>query len=95
MMAALQQQLVAAVTESFLYLLFIGLNIGDVRILMPRPAEKVAELTIGYTNIRGIYIAVDLPGNFAMRYLYFAQLISHVHQIRCGSIMIQVHAFFL
>ena len=80
MMPALQQQLIAAVPDGFLNFLLIGFNIGDIGIRMAGNAIEIAEFTIGNANIGGIYIPVDLPGNFSVRHLLFPQFIGHIHQ---------------
>jgi len=41
---------------------------------------KVAEFAIGNTHVGGIYVAVNLPGDFSVGYLLFPQLVSNVHE---------------
>ena len=82
MMAALQQQLVAAIFQSFFDLSAVGWHIGDICFGMTGNTIKIAELTISDAYIGGVYIAVYLPGDFSMRHLFFAQLICHIHQVQ-------------
>src|ERR1700759_2589463 len=94
-MAPLQQKRIAAVAKGFLNFFLISLNIGDVSLVMPRPAEKVAEFAIGNTNVGGVYIPVDLPGYLTVRHLYFTQFVRRIHQIRRTGMVIQKNALIL
>ncbi|MNN23992.1 hypothetical protein D3C81_1374060 [compost metagenome] len=87
-MATLQQQLVATVFKSFLYLLFVAFNIGNVAIFMTRATEKIAKFAICNTHIGGIDISVDLPGYFTMWHLYLTQFIGYESQISCRCVLI-------
>ncbi len=71
-MATLQQQLVAPVLNGFFDFLFIRINVGNIRFFMPGYPVKITELTVGDTYVRGIYVAIDLPGHFSMRHLLAA-----------------------
>jgi hypothetical protein len=61
---------------------------------MSRDPVEITELAIGYTNISGIHIPVDLPGNFTMRHLLTAQFICDHHQIGEWCFFKEAYAFF-
>ena len=56
---------------------------------MAGDAVEIAKLAIGYANVGGIDIPVDLPGDLTMRYLYFSEGVSHLHQFSEGGILKQ------
>jgi len=85
-MAALQQQLTAAVFEQFINLLLVFLNARYIRLLVPGPSVKVAKLTVGNANIRGVGIAVDDPSNFIVGHMLLPQAVGNVHQFSGGSL---------
>ena len=92
--ATLQQQLVATKFQGFLNLFTIGGHIRNIGVGMPGDPVKITKLTVGNTYIGGIHIAVYLPGNFIIGYLYFAHFISHIHQFGKGGMFKQKHPFF-
>ena len=92
-MTTLQQQLVAPVLNGFFDFLFIRINVGNIRFFMPGYPVKITELTVGDTYVRGIYVAIDLPGHFSMRHLLAAQRIGHIHQFGQCSIFKKKNAF--
>jgi hypothetical protein len=57
-------------------------------------AIEITELTIRDADVRGIHVAIDLPGYFAMWHLLFAQFIGDVDQIGQGGMMIQMQPLF-
>ena len=79
MMAALQQQLLASVSESFFNLPFIRFDISNISIFVSRNAVKVAKLAIGDANIGGVHISINYPCYFSVRNLDLPQLISNGH----------------
>jgi hypothetical protein len=56
--------------------------------------EEITEFAVSYTNVGGIDISINLPGYLAVRHLLFTQLVSHIHQIGSGRVVIQVNTFF-
>ena len=94
MMAALQQQLIASKLYCFFDLSFISFDIGDVCFCMTGYAIEITEFTVGNTYVGSIYVAIDLPGNFAVGHLFFAAFVGHVHQLGEGGIFKKEHAFF-
>ena len=70
-MTALEKQLVAAIFYSFPDLFTIGRHVGNIGFGMPGYPVEIAKLAVGDANIRGIDIAVDLPGNFSVGDLFF------------------------
>jgi GGDEF domain-containing protein len=78
-MTALQQQLIAAKTDSFRNFFPVGWHIGNVSLRVTRNAVEIAKLTISNADIGCVYISIYLPGNFSMWYLFLSQFISHEH----------------
>src|SRR5690606_19231927 len=72
MVSALEQQLFASVTDGFVDLAFIGLDVGDVAFFMARSAKKVAEFAICNADVGGIEVAVNDPGN--VRTVFFMNI---------------------
>lgn len=94
MVAALQQQLIAAIADGFLYLDFISLYIGDIGLCMPGLAVKVAELTVGHTHVGRVYIAVYLPGDDIIGFVQHPQLVTDGHQFGGWSMFEEKNGFF-
>ena len=61
----LQQQLISTQSKCFLDFTLVGSVIGDIAFGVAGNAEKVAGLAIRHTDVGGIHIPVDLPGNDA------------------------------
>ena len=93
MMTSLKQQLFSSIAKGFINLLFILIDRCDVSFGMAGNPVKVAKLTIRDTNIGGIDISVDDPGNFVIRMKFLSHLIRHIHQFRCWSIFKKILAF--
>ncbi len=94
MVATLQEELLAPVGEGFLDLLLILLDAGDVGLFVPGPAVEVAELAVGDTDVGGIAVAVDDPGDRLLRHRLEAELVGDVHQFGGGGVFEQPDAFF-
>ena len=78
-MAALQQQLFAAIPEGFVNLAFVSLYIGNIRFRVARYTIEIAKFTIGYTYIGGVHIPVYNPCYLAMWHLYLTKFISYIY----------------
>jgi hypothetical protein len=60
---------------------------------VPRATEKVTELTVGDADIGSVYVSVYLPGNLTVGDLDLSQLVSGVHQIGGGGVIVEVNPF--
>jgi len=60
-----------------------------------RDAVEITELTVGDADVRGVDVAVDLPGDQTMRNLHFPQFVGDLHQFSQGSVFEKKYAFFL
>lgn len=94
MVSSLEQQLITPVLDRFPDLLPIGVHVGDVRFRMAGDAVEIAKFTIGDADVGGVDVAIDLPGHFAMRDLFFAQLIRDMDQVGQRGVMIEMQPFF-
>ena len=94
MMAALQQQLIAAPAEGLFYLFFVGIDTRDIGVGMAGNALEITEFAIGDTNVRGVDIAIYLPGHLTVRNGDLPQFIAHLHQVCKRGIFEEEHAFF-
>jgi hypothetical protein len=56
--------------------------------------EKITKLAVGYTNISGVDIPVDLPGDFIVRNLFLAQFIRNKHDFGKRGLFKYKHSFF-
>jgi hypothetical protein len=57
-------------------------------------AVEITKLAVRYTDIGGIDVSVNLPGNLSMRYLLFSQFIGYLHQFSKGGLFKQELALF-
>jgi hypothetical protein len=55
---------------------------------------KIAELTIRQTNIGGIDIPIDLPGDPIPRNLLHTQAVGHMHEFRKWGVLKKKEPFF-
>jgi hypothetical protein len=93
-MAPLEQQLFAAEGERFFNFYLIFLDRGDIRFLVSGSAVEITELTISDTDIRGIRIAVNNPGDHISGHMSLSQCGADVHQFGGGGIFEEEHPFF-
>jgi hypothetical protein len=93
MVAALQQELVAPVTEGLFYLLPVGVNICDIGFGVTGYAVEIAKLTVCNAHVGSVHIAVYLPGDLAVRHLFQAQLVGQEHQFGQRGVFKQEHPF--
>jgi hypothetical protein len=61
---------------------------------MPGNAIEIAKLAIGDTNIGGVYVAIDLPGDLSVGDLFFSQFIGDPHQFGQWGLVKEPNAFF-
>ena len=93
MVAALQQQLFTPVGKGLLDFHLVLLDAGDVALLVPRPAEEVAEFAVGDADVGGVGVAVNDPSDYATGHMVLAQAVAHVHQFGGGRIFQQKNTF--
>ena len=93
MMTALEQQLIAAVAKGFPDLFPIRGHVGDIGLGVTGDAVEIAEFTIGDTDVGGIDVSVDLPGNFSVWYLDLPQFVGNMYEIGQRRLVVQVHSF--
>ncbi len=72
----------------------VGGHISDIRFGMPGDPVKIAKLAVGDTDIRGVHVPVDLPGNLAVGHLFFPEFIRDEHQVGQGGVLIQENTLF-
>jgi len=92
----LQKQLVSPQSQSLFNLSLIGLIIRNVTFGVTWRTEKIAKLTVGYADVRGIDISVYLPGD-DMRGVGFefeTEEMSRFHEEGHRSPLIEINAFF-
>src|SRR6187402_3513008 len=91
--SALEEELVAAPAKGLFNFLFIGFDIGDISICVARDAIEIAEFAVGETNVGGIDVPVDLPGDLAMGDLHFPEFVGQVHEFGQGGVLKEEYAF--
>jgi len=79
-MPALEQQLLAAITECLFYFFLVLLNRCDVRFRMTGHAVKVAELAVCNAYVSRIHIAVDDPCYFIVGMKMLPYVIRNCHE---------------
>ncbi len=79
--AALEEELVAAEQEQFVNFFFVFLDGGGVRLGMAGAAIEVAELAIGDAHIGGVGIAVYDPGDDIVGHMMLPEAVADVHQL--------------
>jgi hypothetical protein len=56
---------------------------------MARDPVEVTELAIGYTNVGGIEVPVDLPGYFiGMMFFDVTDVVGYKHQLGCRCLFV-------
>jgi hypothetical protein len=92
--ASLKEELFTAIAEGLFYLLSVGGEVRYIGFRMTGDAVEVAKLAIGHAHIGGVHVPVDDPGNLAMWYLDFAQLVGYIHQLGKRGILKEKDTFF-
>ena len=87
MVAALQEQLIAAPLQGFPDLFPVGIHGGDISFCVSGDPVEITELAVGDAHIGGVDVPVDLPTHFSMGHLLFPEFICYVHEIGQGGFL--------